>query len=166
MRLEYEIFRDKANDLKIASVGGDWDKVALENGCDEVLSHNIIGQKLLHYVSGDMTRMWVEAMVHAVLVSGKNRVFPYRCDTPNLRRQFTMSVKVQEARTVLLQHALVNVEQMQCNMRFKYDPTPKKYVPRCSMCNAVQTADGWMDPFDLGQDQEISVIYRICPECR
>ena len=44
MRLEYEIFRTKTKDLEVASVGHDWDKVALENGCDELLSHNIIGQ--------------------------------------------------------------------------------------------------------------------------
>ena len=84
-------------------------------------------------------------MINAVLLSGRNRVFPYRCDTPNLRRKFTMSVKVLEAQTVLLLHELVNVEQMHCGVRFKYKSTPKNTsrAAACAMPFRWLTA-GWI----------------------
>ena len=88
MNLSYTLDASNA----IIAVSGDWDRVALDNGGEQIISRRIIGRRLDDFITGDVTLMFVRTM----LMSARTLKYiirrPYRCDSPQLKRSMEMTV--------------------------------------------------------------------------
>ena len=150
---------------RIIDVGGDWDDFALSNSADECHSSYVVGDGLLSHVSGEATRMWLEALLQLTRWGDEPVTRHYRCDAPNIRRRFKLTTTKEEARTVLVQHDLLVETRMPVRVDIRTAMPGERTVGRCSICNSVQNGPGWIDPFSLSVDQEYSVAHNVCPVC-
>jgi len=163
-------FTLNAND-EIITVGHDWDQFALENGAPELTGQQIMGQPLLDFVTGKVTRQFVLALLHLVRYQQQSIHLHYRCDSANIRRFMLMSVSPQDSGNVHFLHKLLGTEPRQ---RTVYIATAiqrgQNTTVRCSMCNLVKSKQAWVEPDQLQsgnsrQSSELLVIYGICETC-
>jgi hypothetical protein len=156
---------------RIVRVSGSWDTFALENEGEKAVSERVTGRKLFEFITGDISRMWMSAIIGLVRVSGGELERPYRCDTPYVRRYMRMRVFSEISGELCLEHILLKKEKRSKPVFF----VPAVSIPknplerRCSTCGRIFHDGEWIEadsipglPSDGG---EIPVVYTICEEC-
>lgn len=164
MNIEYHLHRDDTNAFVITSVGGDWDRIALESGAEQLRSKYIAGTNVTRYVVDDETRDWLANILNTSLAFGQEVRGQYRCDTPTKRRLFLMAIRPAGRDSLCVSHSLIHAEHMTHRVHIRYGGH-SHHTLRCSLCNSVLKNKEWIDPFDLGEELDINVKYRICSGC-
>ena len=167
-----------AADNTIVEVGAHWNLMAQAHGAPQLDQRAVVGRDLYRFVQGDVTRMYVGAMLDAARTLGQSLTRPYRCDLPGFRRFMEMDLIPQGERAVLLRHRVIRIEAMPQRFRFTVaDPKKAGLRPlvRCSLCNRVKAGGQWLEPecaltepaTDQGShaEQGIFTAYGVCPEC-
>lgn len=155
---------------RIVEVGGDWDRFALENGADDLSSNLVIGLPLHSFISGDVTRMFINTMLSRVRMTGQPAVVPYRCDSPGIKRFMEMSLAA-IGQDVISEHRILNECPMPRHTDFRAAAGNNTFrmIKRCSMCNCIAMPGGKpmeSDIADFSGDEPVKVIYFICAECK
>lgn len=156
----------------IREVGGDWDRFALKNGAPELTGVHIIGRSLLDFVTGNVTRQFLLALLHVVREDRSSIELEYRCDSPLLRRYMLMQVSRAEDGNLRFQHSVLRIEPRDRVVSFKVAPQRGRDTHvRCSMCNRIKALGDWVEPDIMirnqkSQNDELAVIYGICESCK
>lgn len=156
----------------ITAVGGAWTAFAEENGgggtCGE---GSVVGRRLLDFVKGDATRMWLEVMLQHARISGRPLERPYRCDSPGEKRYMLMRV-LPRAEGFDIEHEVVRTETMRQPVQLVFERVePARARRRCSLCNRIETEGAWYEPDDLdGAGRQRfpgpqPVVHVLCPVC-
>jgi CheY-like chemotaxis protein len=152
-----------ANDLivDIQPRTGDWlTSVAVED---------IIGTPLLSHVTGVATAAFIRGILDGAR-RGKCTKIPYRCDTPDRRRSWTMEFKLEEQGRLSIVHRLVEDAPFLSSIVFRSATVDfVDAIPRCSVCNRIFTNGAWREADDALPDrsgrESLKVIYEICSAC-
>ena len=155
---------------EIVAVDHDWNRFAFENGVPELRASYVIGKPLLTFVSGKVSRHYVQEMIRKVRKLGAPVEFDYRCDSPEERRYMRMRVSAGQDGEVHFLNSILRTEKRKEPVRF-YRPAQRvkgAYI-RCSMCNRIQVDGEWGEPEEM-LDAElrkkgVAVIYGICQRC-
>ncbi|TWI74001.1 hypothetical protein LZ24_01231 [Desulfobotulus alkaliphilus] len=161
-----EYLLDKGD--RIVSVGGAWDSFAKENGAAKVFSGDVCGRSVWDYVTGDATRMWLEALFQLARLRRTEIERPYRCDSPDVKRFMRMRIAVEQGGLLRIGHEILATEKRPASVHIQYgSETTKNLRQRCSICGRIR-GDGWQEPHP--EDADISgilvVIYTVCKDCR
>ncbi|MBK8578235.1 MAG: hypothetical protein IPN78_08210 [Candidatus Accumulibacter sp.] len=159
----------------IIAVSGDWDRVALDNGGEQIISRRIIGRRLDDFITGDVTLMFVRTM----LMSARTLKYvirrPYRCDSPQLKRSMEMTIVPRAQGVLEVCHRQLRSEPYRYPLAFKSTASgaAANFIKRCSICNRVRVGQTWSEvddavragrlPRDAGAT--LMVVYGVCPEC-
>lgn len=168
----------------IRRVDEDWDRsMDPDSWTDRAASNGIIGKSLFDFISDDVTRMYIAAMVESVRVLPKTLFRPYRCDTPELKRFMMMTVTPEDDGLIRVSHALLRSEPMAKKAFFQalsYAESSKSTAfqskmailgigfIRCSLCNRICQVgqNDWLEADALTVTNEaIRVVYGLCPDC-
>ncbi len=158
-------------DDRIIRVSGGWDAFALENDGEKAVSERVTGRKIFEFITGDITRMWMSAIIGLVRVSGGELERPYRCDTPYVRRYMRMRVCTEISGDLCLEHILLKKEKRSKPVFFVpvVSITKSPVERRCSTCGKIFRNGVWIEADsvpDLPADgNKIPVVYTICEEC-
>ncbi len=158
-------------DDAIVRVSGDWDRFARENDGSGLYSADIRGKSIWSFISGDSSRMWLEALLQLTRLTGKPISRPYRCDSPDLKRFMTMTIIPEGSGRLRIEHTIISTVPRQAPIYFHYAPkaAPSRFYQRCSVCGRVRRsqAEPWLEADELcEQDKaELSVIYSVCGDC-
>lgn len=158
---------------RIIEVSGEWDRFACDNGAEELAMDSVIGMPLRRFISGDVTRMFIDTMHERVRMSGRPMTVPYRCDSPGVKRFMEMSLAA-IGNDLVSEHRLLAEHVMPRTLVFRNatDERSHSWTKRCSMCNRLSTPDGHLvepDEFSgtgSADGQTVGVIYFVCPDCR
>jgi len=154
---------------EIIAVGEQWDAFALENGAPELSGNAVIGKPLLDFVSGNVTRRFVNQLLQIVRANQRDLILDYRCDAPLKRRYMRMNIS-QIHGDLRFVHSVLKIEDRKQPLNFiKSQQRAKETKIRCSMCNLVRLADEWVEPELLLQGDasgEMMVIYGVCQPCQ
>lgn len=158
---------------RIIEVSGEWDRFACDNGAEELAMDSVIGMPLRSFISGDVTRMFIDTMHARVRMSGRPMTVPYRCDSPGVKRFMEMSLAA-IGNDLISEHRLLSEHVMPRALIFRSasDGRPQAWTRRCSMCNRLSMPDGRLvEPDEFAEagaadGQAIGVIYFVCPECK
>lgn len=152
------------NDL-IVRVSPEWDVFALANDGEQAVGAKVCGRRLLDFVAGDITRIWVHNLLCKARM-GRRIERDYRCDSPTMKRYMQLAIELDAERTVRMRHTLLREEPMQHPVEFALGSSSAPYRERCSICNRIQIADQWheADAVNAGQNP-VAVLYTICPDC-
>lgn len=158
----------------ITDVGGAWDDFATQNEGGSVLRHLVLGTRLLNHVTGDTSRSYVEAVLDATRVLGRQRALPYRCDAPRFKRYMEMQIEPLAADGLRVSHRVLRVEPLARSVRFAAlsNTMQERLLVRCTMCNRIRDFNTWHEP-DEALDRQLvqgsepnPVVYGVCPGCR
>ena len=160
-----------ASDI-IVNIGPGWDDFALQNNATNLDVTRVIGRKLLNFVQGDTTKMYVRTILQSARLTRRPLVRNYRCDSPDQRRFMEMRLSMEDNGLLKWEHRLLRTENMMRSLSFfpAAGLAAAKCVVRCSMCNRLKSASGWQEP-DVAPlptpmaGESIPVIYGVCPDC-
>jgi len=156
----------------ILEVGGDWDRFALDNGAPELMGVHIVGRSLLDFVTGNVTRQFLLALLQIVREGRSSIELEYRCDSPQLRRYMLMQVSRVAGDKVRFQHTVLRLEPRDTPVPIKASrQRARDTFVRCSMCNRVKQTMDWVEPDSLirtpsATNEELAVIYGVCESCK
>lgn len=159
---------------RIVKVNPLWDRFALANGGDrQLLSSEIRGRSVFDFITGDQTRMYLEALLQHARFLERSVSRSYRCDSPTLKRFMSMCITLEADHLVQLDHTLLKCEPLEQPIRYHHEPDQRaQAVPRCSVCTRLLIKGRWLSPEDaeilglLPPGKPLPVTYRICPSCR
>ena len=170
-QLSYTLDPDDA----ITAVSGDWDRFALENGGDESLSTKIIGRRLDHFISGDVTLMFVRTLLMSARTVKRTIQRPYRCDSPQLKRFMEMTIVPRRNGVLEVCHRQVRSEPYRYALTFTaaMPGAASNFVKRCSLCQRIRLGEMWSEVDDAvlegrlqqGGAAKLGVVYGVCPDC-
>lgn len=169
---------DKKN--TIIKVGSNWDRFALANDGSEIIEDKIIGQPLKTFISGDNSRMWIEAAVMFARAKGGSIEKEYRCDSPQEKRYITMKIVPEENGIIRVEHYITRTKKRKKPIFTEFLPCdnhePKIPLCRCSICGKIWNQGRWLEPDDdsLQRNEQQSshstqptlfVYYDVCQNC-
>jgi hypothetical protein len=145
----------------ILSVSADWDATARANGGAAATADRVVGTPVCRHIAGDAARMYLEAAIQAVRVSGRPRRLGYRCDSPTERRFMEMCLTPEPDGAVRVSHRQLRGEPR--------PPQPAALAALrrplvCTICLRQTLAGDWQDAAEApvaapGQ------LYSVCPDC-
>jgi hypothetical protein len=150
----------------IVDVNAAWNAFALQNG-GILLADDVIGEKLLRFVTGEPTRMYLNTVLEGVRALGRSVVRPYRCDSPGLKRFMQMSVVPERGKRLRLEHRCVRVEGRDPAVAFEYRPG-QTAVRCCSICNRIEQRGEWIEAaarITGTRFARLDVAYAVCANC-
>jgi hypothetical protein len=156
---------------EIVAVGCEWDRFALENDAPELIGSTVIGRPLLDFISGNVTRQFIQALLQIVRTGNQSIELEYRCDSPNERRCMQMRVSVDESGLVHFFNAILRTESRKNKVLIsRSTQRSKNTTVRCSMCNLIKPLKDWIEPEQFSSSNkakniELLVIYGICEGC-
>ncbi|MCM8613702.1 hypothetical protein [Accumulibacter sp.] len=167
--LSYTLDADDA----IVAVAGDWDRLALANGCQSLLAARIIGRRLDDFITGDVTRMFVRTMLMSARTLQRAVCRPYRCDSPQVRRLLQMSIVPQADDRLDVRHWQLRQEPVPqpVSVVAAASGSTAGFIKRCSMCNRIRLRQDWVEVGDARNDPSLAgasslmVVYGVCPDC-
>ena len=158
---------DKNN--RILSVGGPWDEFAQANGGIAACASRIQGRLIWEFVSGDITRMWIEVLLQLVIVRQETMERTYRCDSPDLKRFMRMRITPDGSGILRVEHALLSVEKRinPVYVRPLALASGRRARFRCGICGRIENEGAWVEPDAKhgGASGIVTVLYTVCQGC-
>jgi hypothetical protein len=155
---------------RLVDVCPEWDAVALAGAAQPgSLRVGVIGQPLRRFIAGDVTRMYMEAVLQSCRLTGQARSLPYRCDTPDLQREMEMRLEPLAQDALRVEHRLLSARPRARRLVVQTVPAGSaRHVWRCSLCLRLSERaleSPWLEDLPSPQ-QPTRVMYTICPDCR
>ncbi len=165
------VYRVDAAD-RIVSVNDAWRSFATAN--DGAGLADPLGQSLWQHIGDQGSRDLYSLLFTSVRVSGRSLSYPYRCDSPTLRRLMDMSIEPGDEGSLVFSSRIVSTEPMPHAVMFGQSlPYSLGRVDVCGNCRKVRDRNGWTDIMELfnrgqitAQRNSFTTMYRICPACR
>lgn len=159
-------------DNRIARVCEAWDSFARANNGEAALGVSVVGRPLADFVTGDVTRMWVNALLTLGRLRNSPVERPYRCDSPDEERYMSLRIVPEESGFLRVEHILHTAQRRPEPLfvrpaLFQRQPHHR----RCSVCSRVLQDGKWVAPEharDLkrrADGAELRVIYSVCEDC-
>jgi hypothetical protein len=151
---------------RIVDLNEAWAAFARSNGGEGLEPEAVLGRPLRQFVSGDPTRMWLDAVLALARLKGEPVERAYRCDCPDLQRFMKMRVVPEKGEVLRLEHHLLSsrprpaVRFIPCSQSVDGKP-----ILRCSICCRIQDGENWREPAPR-QEGPYLVVYTVCSECQ
>ncbi len=157
------------NQDRIVLIEGAWDEFAKDNDGANLSSDEVYGQLIWDYVTGDTTRMWLEALFQYARVSALILERLYRCDSPNMKRFMRMRIIPLQTNCLRIEHEVLATEQRAVPVKIQYSKNMMKNTKRrCSICGRLNIDGAWQEPHlnHKNESKEVMVIYSVCDDCQ
>ena len=151
----------------VVSVGGQWSAFGRENGAENDCVQMVLGRPVADFVAGVDTQSFLNAVVFWCRCHQHAFRTQYRCDSPEIAREFAMTVTPVAGGHVRFDHNLTrawSIPQRAAEPAFGQLPP----LPRCSVCCKRLYRDRWYDVADLPAALRSvkTEEYRVCEPCK
>lgn len=162
-------------EFRIRAVDAAWSAFALANGAPElVVPPGPIGRSIFGYLQDATTADLCRRLFERVRQSGRSVVFPFRCDSPGLRRFLEMTINSQEPAGLHLETRVVRLEaRAPVALLERAARRSAQLLVMCSWCKAVEVAGEWRELEDavvalrLFEREALPMLtHGICAPCR
>lgn len=167
LRVVYRIDSDD----RITALNSGWKRFAEINGAPDLNDERLIGQSLWQYIADDSTVRIYEILLREIRQDCASLTFPFRCDSPEMRRYMEMNLVACGEGSVEFRSRIVRTELRNQKVFCQHaSVAAKKLLLRCSFCNRVRFEENWSDVVDAAAkilDREIpmQVCYAVCETC-
>jgi hypothetical protein len=171
MNVKNYVYKIDAHD-RIIYVNQDWVNFAEANQASD-LSRTVLGSFLWNHLHGPEITHIYEMLLHRLRHENRSVTFPFRCDSPGIRRFLQMMMRPQRddevefVCTLLREQPRDEVELL--NPATRRDDT---FIVMCSWCKKVQ-ASGWVEVEEavirlhlFDQPLLPSITHGICLSCK
>jgi hypothetical protein len=132
-------------DDDIIAVNEAWDAFALKNDAPELVGTKVVGRSLWDFVGDQTTRqLYRELLTH--VRGGATVRFPFRCDSPGLRRRLEMIVWPTEDTLVGFEsHVVTSEPRVEQPMWERHALRSGDLVRVCGWCKRVDVSGQWRE---------------------
>jgi hypothetical protein len=130
----------------------------------------VVGRNLFQFIDGSEVRHLYQTLGERVLKTGRTIAFPYRCDSPVIRREMTMRMS-RDSMLIRYDSAVVRETPKELEIP-KQTTAAVTLVAICSFCQKFRfpvTSRAWRDlenlPTEAGLPSEFKFTHGICDEC-
>lgn len=158
---------------RITFLNQDWLEFARDNQAPELSPSAVLGHDLSEYIADWETRHLYDIIYQRVRQSGKTIHLPFRCDSPEQRRFFQMSIAALPGGGLEFSVRVIRIEPRQRIALL--DPSTRHAWDRvviCSWCKRIEIlANQWVDletvidREDLFSPTPPSLTHDVCPDC-
>lgn len=158
---------------RIDYVNDEWIDFAGENEAPELTRERVLGEPISGFIAGWETIHLYEIIYERVRRSGKEVRIPFRCDSPEKKRHFLMSI------------APLGEGGLEMRIRvLRIDPVPRRpllessverspeMIVICSWCRRILIDEGsWVEIEDATGEKELfgpsppSLTHEVCSDC-
>jgi len=161
-------------DDRLIHLNANWYQFAEANQAKELTNPAILNCSIWDFIVDSETRAIYEMLFAKVRISKEVVDFPFRCDTPTLRRFMRMELQPQPNDAILFTSRVTQVETRPCaywlDMSLVRSET---FVTICSWCKRVELPYGyWCEVEDavetlglFGTTHSPRLTHGMCPEC-
>lgn len=158
---------------RLCELSAAWTQFALANDGAAVMPERVLGRPLWDFIGDDHVCELYRRMVKRAR-AGYPAQFDYRCDAPEWRRRFRMTIRAGEDGAVVFLSQLRWQEQRpQVDMLDANMPRSGNWVRVCGWCQNVALPDGSWVPVEaavaqldlLAEEALPRLTHGICPPC-
>lgn len=158
----------------IVSVGGEWDLFASTNDGDTCLARDVVGRSIWCFVRDPALAAVYERVFTAVRRRQEPLSFPYRCDSPELRRYLRMAVFPENSTGLRIESAVERTEPIDVPLAVKFAKRGATLLHRCSICLDLGLGGAEWLPLEealedgrlAAESRPLQAIYSVCPCCQ
>ena len=160
-------YRLDTND-RIVSVNDEWDRFALQNSGEDVLSAKVINRPLEEFLDDPDTRAFYSQTI-ADVRNGKRSIFQFRCDSPERSRLLEMRVELTDDGLVEFTSRPIWIQERPREMLFDPSvPRTSEIVRVCSWCKKIFVNGAWVEVDEtqlFDGPEKPSLTHGICETC-
>lgn len=171
IKFEYHLdFSDR-----IVFVDENWSIFALDNDAPFLTKEKVINTNIYDYISDAETRHIYEVLLDNIRGKGKEKKFPFRCDSPRLRRYMEMRIFPSTKGNVIIKTKILKEEQREELPLLEKDIVrSEEYIRMCSWCKKIFIKnDEWVEVEDairalslFSHDMPPQITHTICTPCK
>jgi hypothetical protein len=129
------------------AVNRTWSRFAEENGAPELAGEQLLGEPIWRYVDGgDVTRIYRE-LFGRVRQQRVEVVVPFRCDSPDVRREMLMKVLPQENNSLeihCITKSVVRLSVPDDEEEAFFSGASTELLRICAWCKSLYWEDRWI----------------------
>ena len=157
----------------IRFVSESWVAFGTENRAGQ-LARTVVGTQLWRYIAGVEVRRIYRALLERIRADRRPIQFPFRCDSPTVRRYMRMMVMAQPDGSVEFQSELVREERRAAlSVLDPASPRGNKRIMLCAWCKRVERDGQWYELDDavhtlsfFDPPRPPHLDHDVCPHCR
>lgn len=158
---------------RLCAVSGDWVAFAQANDGNAVMPERVLGRSLWDFIEDPNIRELYRQMIQRVR-SGFLAQFDYRCDAPEWRRQFRMTIRTAADGTVeFLSQLLWKEQRPRVDLLDVTIMRSEQWVRVCSWCQNVALPNGkWVSVEEAVEELRLlteealpKLTHGMCPPC-
>lgn len=167
------VYRIDGSDT-ISFVNDAWALFAAENGAPQ-LACETVGRSLWSYVAGKEVIHLQKVLVRRVRQEGAPRSFPFRCDSPLLRRLLRLELVPMPGDAVEFRSQIVHEEPWAQPIRLLDPIAPRANGPllrMCSWCKRIALGERWLEVEAYADEKGLfdsvalpEITHGICDDC-
>ena len=171
---------------KLESIGStNWDAFAISNLAPSTVASKVVGKNLFDFITGEPVKDQLRDVMQRLSDGSFDAwVMPYRCDSPQIKRNMRLSIRpVREQHKILgflFQSVLLSSEErppielfnFAAQADYSQRPHSLPTISMCSYCQRVKDekyiGDQWIDAeeyYMLGGTSEVRISHGICEQC-
>jgi hypothetical protein len=157
----------------IYRVSTNWDQFAIENDARDLLAENVLGRSLWDYVTESEIRQIYMLLFNRIRQKKVPLEFPYRCDSPHVKRFMTMKVYPLDNDSIKFVSRIDKIEkQREAKILTRDLKRDLEFIRMCSWCKKISRNGDWLEieeafgnhgiMADIGFPQ---ITHTICQDC-
>jgi len=159
---------------QIVSVGAECEAFATQNGAPHLTERTVLGMPLWTFVHGSETRHLYRLLVDRVRNERSPIEFPFRCDSPDVRRLMQMKLVPLINDHVEFRVRIIDRHPRSAPNTLLTPPLGRsRLFDACVLCHCVNTgANGWLDCDEaenvlmkISETPARALMHCVCPEC-
>lgn len=158
-------------DDRLIRVNEAWNIFANANDGKE-LCGTMTGKRLWGYITDLSVQKLYRALADRIRKTGRSVEFPFRCDSPEVRRFMRMRIEPEENGTLRYACHTDRIEPQPVSKFFDHFSAQPQAVSLCGVCGRVKVRNEWVDVEDVysgdtavAQDRPVWVHSTICKSC-
>jgi hypothetical protein len=152
----------------IVDVDDAWLEFAKANDAPELTRQAVVGRPLRDFLTGTEMVELTALLLAEARGQGTARSIPFRCDSPDLRRFETMTLRAEPTGRVDIEYRLDATEpRAHAALLDRHAPRSQELAYVCSWCKRVRQPGGWREVDGaLAENGPVpNVSHGICEDC-
>lgn len=159
---------------RIESVGDGWESFAEENHGEQLLNERVVYRDISTVIACRKCQELYDMLIESIRVKQKAIHFPFRCDSPEVRRYMTMEMIPKHQGKILFTSYLEKEEQRPSLVLLEiFGERSDEFITICSWCKRIQSEGNvWFETEEAVEKMLLfnrtrlpQLSHGICPSC-
>jgi hypothetical protein len=158
---------------RITYVTPEWLRFAETNEAPELTNARVVGEPIWHFITGTDTRNFYEAIYRNLRLRGTEITIPFRCDSPTVVRQMSLTLRLLREGAVESEGILLHAQARKpLTILFRWVERSDESIPICSLCRRLAVRGEWLELREAVAQKRLSNVApvprleeTVCPTC-